>query len=205
MNVTVGNLSAFDSKEQTWEEYCEILDQFFEANDIDNGDKQRAILISVVGPATYKLIRNLVSPNKPSTKTYNQIVTIMKDHFNPKPSEIVQRYKFDSRARQSSETVSAYVAELRRLAHDCNFGTTLEQMLRDRLVCGINNDRIQRRLLSETDLTFEKAFQVAVAAEAASKNVQDLQSKAPLACNSVMLQSVLQMPRKATQCSRMQV
>ena len=72
MNVTVGNLSAFDSKEQTWEEYCEILDQFFEANDIDNGDKQRAILISVVGPATYKLIRNLVSPDKPSTKTYAQ-------------------------------------------------------------------------------------------------------------------------------------
>ncbi|XP_038139940.1 uncharacterized protein K02A2.6-like [Cyprinodon tularosa] len=185
MNMTVGNLSAFDSKEQTWEEYCEILDQFFVANDIDDGDKQRAILISVVGPATYKLIRNLVSPDKPSTKTYNQIVTIMKDHFNPKPSEIVQRYKFDSRARQPSETVSVYVAELRRLAQDCNFGTTLEQMLRDRLVCGINDDRIQRRLLSETDLTFEKAFQIAVAAEAASRNVQDLQNKAPLACNSM--------------------
>ena len=91
MNVTVGNLSAFDSKEQTWEEYCEILDQFFEANGIDDGDKQRAVLISVVGPATYKLIRNLVSPDKPSTKTYDQIVTIMKDHFDPKPSEIVQR------------------------------------------------------------------------------------------------------------------
>ncbi|XP_060786568.1 LOW QUALITY PROTEIN: uncharacterized protein K02A2.6-like [Neoarius graeffei] len=185
MNVMVGNLSAFDAKEQTWEEYCEILDQFFEANGINDGDKQRAILISVVGPATYKLIRNLVSPDKPSSKTYDQIVTMMKAHFNPKPSEIVQRYKFDSRSRQPGETVSAYVAELRRLAQDCNFGTTLEQMLRDRLVCGIHDDRIQRRLLSETDLTFEKAFQIAVAAEAASKNVQDLQTKAPLACNSL--------------------
>ncbi|XP_041823137.1 uncharacterized protein K02A2.6-like [Melanotaenia boesemani] len=187
MNVTVGNLSAFDSKEQTWEEYCEILDQFFEANDIDDGGKQRAVLISVVGPATYKLIRNLVSPDKPSTKTYSQIVAIMKDHFNPKPSEIVQRYKFDSRSRQPNETVSAYVAELRRLAQDCNFGATLEQMLRDRLVCGINDDRIQRRLLSESDLTFEKAFQIAVAAEAATKNVQDLQTRTQYSCNSVSL------------------
>ena len=41
---------------------------------------------------------------------------------------------FDSRSRQLTESVSAYVAELRRLAHDCNFGTTLEQRLRDRLV-----------------------------------------------------------------------
>ncbi|KAK0156517.1 hypothetical protein N1851_000186 [Merluccius polli] len=185
MNVTIGTLSAFDSEEQTWEEYCEIIEQFFEANGIDDGEKQRAILISVVGPATYKLIRNLVSPEKPSSKTYDQIATLMKNHFNPKPSEIVQRYKFDSRSRQPSETVSSYVAELRRLAHDCNFGTTLEQRLRDRLVCGVNDDRIQRRLLSETDVTFEKAFKIAVAAEAASKNVQDLQTKAPLACNSV--------------------
>lgn len=184
MTTMIGTLSAFDLKEQTWEEYCEILEQFFEANGIDDGEKQRAILISVVGPATYKLIRNLVSPDKPSSKTYGQVKTLMKEHFNPKPSEIVQRYKFDSRTRQPMETVSTYVAELRQLAHDCNYGTTLEQMLRDRLVCGINDDRIQRRLLSETDLTFEKAFKIAVAAEAASKNVQDLH-KTPLACNSM--------------------
>ena len=47
MNPRIGTLSAFDAKEQTWEEYCEILDQFFEANEIDDGEKQRAILISV--------------------------------------------------------------------------------------------------------------------------------------------------------------
>ncbi|XDV20801.1 hypothetical protein PO909_026043 [Leuciscus waleckii] len=191
MTTMIGTLSAFDVKEQTWEEYCEILEQFFEANGIDDGEKQRAILISVVGPATYKLIRNLVSPDKPRSKTYGQLKTLMKEHFNPKPSEIVQRYKFDSRSRQPAETVSAYVAELRRLAHDCNYGVTMEQMLRDRLVCGINDDRIQRRLLSETDLTFERAFKIAVAAEAANKNVQDLH-KAPLvACNSMRTEGTL--------------
>ncbi|XP_023192425.1 uncharacterized protein K02A2.6-like [Xiphophorus maculatus] len=167
MSATFGTLSAFDAKEQTWEEYCEILDQFFEANDIDDSAKQRAILISVVGPATYKLMRNLVSPDKPSSKTYSQLVTRLKEHFNPKPSEIVQRYKFDSRSRKPAES--------RRLAQDCNFGATLERRLRDRLVCGIADDRIQRRLLSESDLTFEKAFQMAVADEAANRNVSDLQ------------------------------
>ena len=182
--MMIGTLSTFDAKEQTWEEYCEVLDQFFEANGIDDGEKQRAILISVVGPATYKLMRNLVSPDKPSSKTFDQLKQVMKEHFNPKPSEMVQRYVFDSRSRQPTESVSAYVAELRRLAHDCNFGTTLEQRLRDRLVCGMNDDRIQRRLLSEIDLTFEKAFKIAVAAETASKNAQDLQ-KAAVACNSM--------------------
>ena len=71
------------------------------------------------------------------------------------------------------------------MAQDCNFETTLEQMLRDRLVCGINDDRVQRRLLAETDLTFERAFKIAVAAEAACKNAKDLQAKTPVACHSV--------------------
>ncbi|XP_061156017.1 uncharacterized protein K02A2.6-like [Syngnathus typhle] len=174
--ATIGTLAAFDAKNQSWEEYCEIMDQFFEANEIDDGDKQRAILLSVVGASTYSLMRNLLSPTKPKEKTYGELVALLKNHFDPKPSEIVQRYKFDSCSRKPNESVMEYVAELRRLAQDCNYGNTLEQKLRDRIVCGINDDRIQRRLLAEADLTCEKALSIAVAAETATKNAQDLQN-----------------------------
>ena len=44
-------------------------------------------------------------------------------------------------------------------------------MLRDRLVCGVNDQRIQRRLLAEANLTFNKALQ---ALEAAVKNAKEL-------------------------------
>lgn len=99
-------------------------------------------------------------------------MTLLKNHYHPKPSEIVQRYKFDSRSRKPDESVLEYVAELRRLAQDCNYGDKLQQMLRDRLVCGISDERIQRRLLSEAELTFDKALSIAV--ETANKNAQDL-------------------------------
>lgn len=57
----------------------------FEANAVDDLEKQRAILVSLVGPADKKL-----GPAKPSSKTYDEITNLMKEHFNPKPSEIVQ-------------------------------------------------------------------------------------------------------------------
>ncbi|KAI7802842.1 hypothetical protein IRJ41_020318 [Triplophysa rosa] len=170
---TIGSLATFDVKVQTWEEYTEILEQFFMANEIDDEGKQRAILISVVGAQTYE-------------RSYQQLVTMLKDHFNPQPSEIVQRFKFDLRTKKPTETMTEYVAELRCLAQDCNYGATLNQMLRDRLVCGIDDDRIQRRLLSETNLTFETALKIAVAAETTSKNVLDLKYKtSEQVCNSV--------------------
>ena len=47
-------------------------------------------------------------------------------------------------------------------------------MLRDRLVCGINNKQIQRRLLAESTLDFKKAMKIATSMETAIKNVKDL-------------------------------
>ena len=71
-----------------------------------------------------------------------------------------------------------YVAELRKLAPDCNYGDNLQQMLRDRLICGINDERIQRRFLAEHKLTFDKALSIAVAVETAKKNTQVLNPSA---------------------------
>ena len=55
-----------------------------------------------------------------------------------------------------------YSASLCRLAEHCNYGDTLEKMVRDRLVWGINDAGIQRKLLQENDLlTLARALTVA--------------------------------------------
>ncbi|CAG2214137.1 unnamed protein product [Mytilus edulis] len=99
-----------------------------------------------------------------------------KDHRDPVPSEIIQRFKFNSRTRHSDESVRTFIAALRSLTEHCNYGDTLNAMLRDRLVVGIKSDRIQRRLLAEPNLTFEKALEIATAMETAEKNAQDIQA-----------------------------
>jgi len=101
--------------------------------------KRQAILLSVCGSKTYAL-----QPAKPAETTFKKIVSTLEKHFSPKPSEIVERYKFHSRNRNEDEGVAAYMAELRELTDHCNFGETLPEMLRDRLVCGINNKKIQQ-------------------------------------------------------------
>ena len=70
--------------------------------------------------------------------------------------------------------MSTYVAELRKIAEHCEYGTVLSDMLRDRLVCGISNKAVQRRLLQETALVFDKAPEMALAAEAAEKDSRRL-------------------------------
>lgn len=68
------------------------------------------------GASTYELIRSLVAPNKPTDKTLAELTKLVKDHLAPRPSSIVQRFHFNARTQSENESVSEYVAELRKLA-----------------------------------------------------------------------------------------
>ena len=111
--------------------------KFFIANKICEEARKKAILLSSGGAETYSLLRNLVAPAKPSEKSYNELVRVMNEHQNPKPSVIMERYKFDKSDRQPGESIPFYVTELKHLSEHCEFGVTLEDMIRDRLVCGV--------------------------------------------------------------------
>lgn len=50
--------------------------------------------------------------------------------------------------------------------------------MRDRLVCGLRSETIQRRLLVEEDLTLKKAFETAHGMETASRRASKLQLSA---------------------------
>ena len=44
-------------------------------------------------------------------------------------------------------------------------------------MCGIQNTKIQQRLLSEIDLSFEKALKISISMERAEKNVLDIKKR----------------------------
>ena len=171
--ATHGKIEEFDPSHETWVTYVERLEFYFIANGIEDPVKKRAVLLTVSGPTTYKLIRNLSAPTKPSEKSYDELVALVNSHYTPKPSVIVQRFQFHSRTQKPGETVATFVAE----SEFCEFGASLEDMLRDRLVCGIASGSTQRRLLAEPDLTLQKVQNLAQAIESADKNAKDLQGQ----------------------------
>ena len=89
--------------------------------------------LSTIGLTAYYALGNLLTPGKPFEKSYDDLVTVMKSFYCPKPSVIIQRYRFYSHFRQNEESVSIFVAKLRNLAKDCEFGEGLEENLRDKL------------------------------------------------------------------------
>ena len=98
----------------------------------------------------------------------------VKTHFNPKPSPIIMRYEFNNRKQRPGETVAEYIAALRKIAEHCEYGEILNDMLRDRLVCGVADKKVQNRYLRESKLSYSEARDLTLAAEIADKDSKRL-------------------------------
>ena len=175
MSNKVGSIDPYNESVEDFDSYISRVKMYFIANDIDDS-KKVAAFFTLAGPKIFGLARDLLSPNKPEESTLDVILDTLRKHYKPKPVLIYERYKFYSRAQKSGESMNDFVAALKALAHTCEFGATLLEMLRDRFVMGLYSDKIQQVLLAETDLTFEKAVSMATAREAASKDVQAMSS-----------------------------
>ena len=100
------------------------------------------------------------------------------------------------------ELAAEYLAQLRKMASTCKFGTFLNEALCDRLVCGIRDQGMQRRLLAEADLTLKKAFELIQGMEAANKHSQEMQQEDSVSPHSATANSVADTKAKKFPCSR---
>ena len=132
----LGRIDSFDLKTDNITKYVEIVEQYFIANDVTDEEKQTAIFLTNIGNETYRLFRNLLSPESPAGKTVKTLSETLIDHLKPQPIIIVERCKFYCRDQSENETITEYLAEPRKLTLNCDLKDFLDQALRDRVVCG---------------------------------------------------------------------
>lgn len=125
------------------------------------------------------MLRNLSAPDKPSQKSLNQLMDILKKHFKPKKVVIAARFQFHQRQQQPRETVAMFLAELRKMAVPCEFGNALNESMQDRLVGGLANEAHQKHLLSEGEVSLDKALLIAQSLEMAEDNTCTLRGTEP--------------------------
>ena len=140
--TSYGRIKEFHPEEESIESYLERVELFFTANEVAD-EKKVAVFLSIIGSKTYAILRNLVAPAKPSSKGFDALCAELKKHFQPSKIVIAERFHFHRRSQGPEETISEFLAELRRLATHCSFGEFLNDVLRDRLVCGLCSESIQ--------------------------------------------------------------
>ncbi|XP_074029240.1 uncharacterized protein [Leptinotarsa decemlineata] len=177
----IGAIEQFNPRETDVRSYFERLEQLYICNVVDDG---MIVPLLLIGGEAYNGLKDLVEPNLPSSKSFNELKAALVTHYSPKKLVISERYKFYNAVQEPNEDIKSFVAKLKNLSRDCNFGQFLNECLRDRLVCGAKSVALKRKLLSEDTLTFQQAYDTALSMELAEGQVKSMGAESSMSCIS---------------------
>ncbi len=214
MTNYIGQLEPFVAG-SNFESYEDRVRQFLKANKIVEDDMKTSVFISIMGQEVYDTLKSLTLPDKPSSKSFDDLSTIFGGHFAPSRNKRAERYKFNKAVQESGESISEFIVKLKTLAQTCKFGEftvpvkvtekvkvqskkdeevievkvdekelvtnckllILDDVLTDRFIVGLHNQKIQQRLLNKDSMTFEECCLIATNMELAEKESEAIQPK----------------------------
>ena len=94
-------------------------------------------------------------------------------YCDPRRNVVRERFEFYSRSQKAGESITAFLAELRKLVSTCEFPDQ-DSMIRDRLVMGVRDRATQRALLRQSKLTLQEAIDIAISEEASTRDQQSM-------------------------------
>lgn len=159
---------------ENWRRFEQDLEIFVQAAHGSKTAKEHAyILLNIAGKDAIEKSRSftykaavlgedgqVITPAE-SKEDPEVLKTKFRELCSPQKNVIIERHRFNSRHQRQGESFQSFAAELKTLAKNCEFDKlTPDELVRDRIVCGVNSDALRRSLLKEKNLTLEKAVQM---------------------------------------------
>ncbi len=168
--MSEGNLA------ENWRKWERQFKLFLVASGI--GEKsakvQASTLLHVIGENALEVYNTFAWDDEGDAMKVDKIMEKFAAYCTPRKNITYERHIFNTRNQRAGETIDQYVTDLRTKAKSCEFGTLCDSLIRDRIVCGIIDDKLRARLLREGDLTLQKAIDICRANEVSLEQAKSL-------------------------------
>jgi len=175
------------------EDYTKQMDIFIlAACSTVEDNRKKAILLSCIGEQALKVINNFLEEGK---DTYDNLKVSLHNHYADVQNVTIERHMFNTMCQENGENIDEYHKRLRTQAQKCGFKIeckrlvpregqepateTIEhdytdEMIRDRLVCGIYCGTTKSRLFKEHNLDLVRAPEMVRSIEVANAHYKKL-------------------------------
>lgn len=168
-----GNIS------ENWKKWKQVWDSFEIASRLNQQeDKYRvATFITCIGTEALEVYNGLPFENEEDKNVMNTVLELMERHCIGQTNVIYERYCFNNRKQESGESFDTYLTALKTLAKTCIFGPLTDELIRDRIVCGICDTGTRKKLLQEPKLNLQKCIDVCRSAETTASQMKVMSGK----------------------------
>ena len=126
--------------------------------------RRRALLLHLAGPDVQEKFTTLTETG--DATDYNRAVEALNAYFVPQVNSAFARQTFHQISQKPGETVQQFATRLKKAAKDCDFGTDVDNQIRDAVLNKCTSTYIKRKLLEEGQgLNLKRTLEVAAQCE----------------------------------------
>ena len=143
------DLSTTDSVsiQEKWRKWRQAMALYLQFSMSEKTEKERCgTFLYLIGQSGRDIYYTMTITDAEKDKL-DVLFTKFEEYCNSKQNVTMERYKFNMCNQGKEETVNQYVVILKLLAKNCKFGSLEDEMIRDRMVCGITSEQVKGRLL----------------------------------------------------------
>lgn len=118
-----------------------------------------AILLNFLGDEGLHIYNTFEYDEGESDIKLDTVLKKFDAYCEPIKNVVYEHFKFFKRDQLPDESVDNFITGLKQLSSTCEFGTLKDVLIRDRLVIGIRDTRIQEKLLQSSNLSLSEAIQ----------------------------------------------
>lgn len=138
--------------------------------------RKSAILLNSIGHEGQNIYYNILKKSEDTPK-YEELLQIFDEYFEPRQNELVNTFIFSNRNQEDGESFDTFYSDIRKLVKNCNFQDLENRMLRDRIVMGVIDKKMQRKLLETSNLTLDMAVERCRVAELSQEHARIIQKQ----------------------------
>ena len=131
-------------------------------------ESQVNTLIYAMGDAADDILSSFGLTEAEKTQ-YGTVRAKFESHFVKRCNPIFERAKFNQRRQEEGESVDGFITALYVLAEHCGYGALYDEMVRDRIVVGLQDSALALKLQMDPELTLGKAVSSTRQSEAIKK------------------------------------
>ena len=143
----------------------------------ESSDYRCAVFMTVVGEDACERFEGFKFEQDESENDIGIVIQKFEQFCVGSTHEAFESYRFHVRTQEQSESIDAYVAELRKLAKGCNFAEQEDRMIRDRILVGCKSVKVREKLLEDSKLTLKSALEICRAMEAGQTKLEAMGAK----------------------------
>jgi len=137
-----------------WKHFAQEVEIFIAAAHGEKDDRTKAYILNLGGREAIEKEKSLVyAPavlNEDGTVRVaaesRESIEVLKGKFaeicDPRGNVILERHKLNIRIKEESESFQSFVADLRILANTCEYDTLKDELIRDKIVCGVSSRHV---------------------------------------------------------------